>query len=141
MQAERSNTLFITFSNKSVSCFREIGFANFLSLALNLSPQLGSMLGGTLVTLRGPCIEESDVIECIFDGISTPGVYVNRESVMCVSPAMNAIGKIDVTLQVTRGSNILSRSAFFYSGNNYFHNCKNLDCCFSSSSNTKSPWS
>ena len=90
----------------------------FLSLALNLSPQLGSMLGGTLVTLRGPCFEESDVVKCIFDEISTPGVYVSRESVMCVSPAMNAIGKIDVTLQVTRGSNILSRSAFFYSGNN-----------------------
>ena len=85
------------------------------SLALNLSPQLGSMLGGTLVTLRGPCFEQEDIVQCIFDGTSTPGVYVDRESIMCVSPAMSAIGNVQVTLRVTRGNEIILRSASFYS--------------------------
>jgi hypothetical protein len=69
------------------------------------------MLGGTLVTVSGPCFEATDSVECIFGGISTPAVYVNRESVACVSPAMNVIGNVEVVLQV----NGIQRSAFFYS--------------------------
>ena len=103
--------------NRQLSAlFYGLMITSILSLALNLSPQLGSMLGGTLVTLRGPCFEQQDIVECIFDGTSSPGVYVNRDSVVCVSPSMSAIGKVDVTLRITRGSEIITRRAFFYSG-------------------------
>ena len=63
-----------------------------------ISPRFGNMLGGTLVTLSGPCFDETDSIECVFAGTTTPGVYVSRDSVACITPAMNAIGNVEVSL-------------------------------------------
>ena len=58
------------------------------------------MLGGTLVSLNGPCFEETDTVECVFAGTPTPGVYVSRDSVACITPAMNAIGNVEVLLRI-----------------------------------------
>ena len=63
-----------------------------------ISPHFGNMLGGTLVTLSGPCVDETDSIECVFAGTTTQGVYVSRNSVACITPAMNAIGYVEVSL-------------------------------------------
>lgn len=85
---------------------------------LNLSPRYGSQLGGTLVTVNGPCFEESYSVECSFAGVTTPGIYRDRESVVCVSPAMNAIGRVEVTVTVREeadGEVTFNQSALFQS--------------------------
>ena len=71
------------------------------------------MLGGTLVTLSGPCFEATDTLECVFGEISTPGLYLNRDNVMCISPAMNAIGNVELRLKIN--NSIIERSGNFYS--------------------------
>lgn len=67
---------------------------------LHLSPHFGSQLGGTAVKVQGPCFNESNTVECIFDKISTPGIYVNRDSVICVSPVMTTYGRVTVRVQI-----------------------------------------
>ena len=72
------------------------------------------MLGGTLVTLSGPCFEATDTVECFFGEISTPGLYLNRDNVMCISPAMNAIGNVELQLKINNF--LIERSGYFYYG-------------------------
>ena len=72
------------------------------------------MLGGTLVTLSGSCFEATDTVECVFGEISTPGLYLNRYNVMCISPALTAIGNVELRLKVN--NSIIERSGYFYSG-------------------------
>ena len=75
------------------------------------------MLGGTLVTVSGPCFEPTDVVTCEFGDITTPGAFINQDSIACISPAMNAIGRVEVTLRITRpNAATLERSSFFHSG-------------------------
>ena len=68
--------------------------------------------------MSGPCFEQSDSVECIFAGVTTPGVFVSRETVACISPAMEAIGNVDVMLVIRRspGGDILFQgTTSFYS--------------------------
>ena len=52
------------------------------------------------MNVQGPCFNESDTVECIFDKTPTPGIYVNRDSVICVSPVMTTYGRVNVTVQI-----------------------------------------
>ena len=65
----------------------------------------------------GPCFEKSDVILCSFGEISTPGIYFNRDSVICISPAMSAFGRIEVTVEIRSASETITfqRKTFFIS--------------------------
>ena len=75
------------------------------------------MLGGTLVRVSGPCFEPSDDVTCLFGDISTPGVFIDQESVACISPAMSAIGRVEVMLEILRSNQVFTfrRNSFFYS--------------------------
>ena len=83
-----------------------------------LSPRSGSQLGGTPVMVFGPCFEPSDTVECTFGAISTPGIFVSRERFMCVSPAMDVHGRVEVTVEVkdSDGNVTFQGTALFYSG-------------------------
>ena len=74
------------------------------------------MLGGTLVRVSGRCFESTDVVTCEFGDIITPGAFIDQDSIACISPAMNAIGRVEVTLRVTNSIGAFERSSFFYSG-------------------------
>ena len=55
------------------------GLTNDVSLSavmLTLSPHGGHFLGGAVVQVSGPCLDESDNITCVFDGQETEGVHV-----------------------------------------------------------------
>ena len=81
-----------------------------------LSPPFGNQLGGTAIRVLGPCFEPSDTIMCSFSGISTPGIFVNEENIICVSPAMTAIGRLDVIVTIERGDiTFEGRTTFFSS--------------------------
>ena len=66
------------------------------------------------MTISGPCFEGSDSVECSFGGVTTPGFYMNQENVVCVSPAMNSIGRVEVMVTIEDKPNV-DRSASFYS--------------------------
>ena len=75
------------------------------------------MLGGALVRVSGLCFEPTDIVTCEFGDIITPGAFINQNSIACISPAMNAIGRVEVTLRITRSNAAtLERSSFFHSG-------------------------
>ena len=67
----------------------------------------------------GPCFVPSDVVICSFGDISTPGVYFSRDSVICVSPAMSAFGRIEVTVEIRSPSDTIT-----FQGKAYFTSSK-----------------
>ena len=67
-----------------------------------LSPQVGNQLGGTPVVVTGPSFQPYGTTECSFGGISTPGIFVSHKSAICISPAMDALGSVEVTVEVRR---------------------------------------
>ena len=99
-----------------------------------LSPQVGNQLGGTPVVVTGPCFQPNGTTECSFGGISTPGIFVSCKSAICISPAMDALGRVEVTVEVRRenGDITFQGKALFYSSkyalccgwiNNKVHSC------------------
>ncbi len=50
----------------------------FFAVPLTLFPRIGHMLGGNGVLVNGPCLDESDLIKCVFDDQESPedGIYI-----------------------------------------------------------------
>ena len=89
-------------------------------VTLKLFPRYGSVLGGTAVQVFGPCFDayaERDIM-CSFDGVEVPGLYINKDSVICVSPAMTRLGRVDFALHIS-GTTMQFAKTTFYS-------CKNI---------------
>ena len=74
------------------------------------------------MTVGGPCFEPSDVVTCLFDDISTPGIFVNQDSVVCISPALSTVGRVEVILEVIKSNEVVSfqGNGFFYSSRCYY---------------------
>ena len=89
-------------------------------VALKLFPRYGSVLGGTAVQVFGPCFDAyaEQNIMCSFDGVEVPGLYINKDSVICVSPAMTRLGRVDFALHIS-GTTMQFAKTTFYS-------CKNI---------------
>lgn len=68
------------------------------------------MLGGTGVTITGPCFE--GIVTCKFDRINVVGVIVSNSSLLCVTPQMPRSGAIEVEVHV---NNTIYKSTFFSS--------------------------
>ena len=67
--------------------------------ALQLNPWYGHILGGVPVILTGPTyIKSTDKLYCLFDGIKVDGVYVSQTQVLCVTPRLTKIGRVNVQL-------------------------------------------
>ena len=88
--------------------------------AIFLSRPFGSQLGGTAIRILGPCFEPSDTVECSFGGISTPGIFVSQEDFICVSPAMDVIGRLDIIVTVKRGGITFQGRTTFFSSKSVF---------------------
>ena len=67
--------------------------------------------------ITGPSFQPSDSVECSFGGIFTLGIFVSRINALCVSPAMNALGRVKVTVAVRKrnGTITFQGKALFYS--------------------------
>ena len=65
----------------------------------------------------GPCFNPHDNVECSFGGVVTPGIYDDDDQILvCVSPLMDIIGRVEVTVTVTSDDKItFEQSAPFYS--------------------------
>ena len=71
----------------------------------------------------GPCFQPNDSVNCSFGGISTPGIFVSRERVMCVSPAMDIHGRVEVTVEIRDidGNITFQGKSLFHSGKCELH--------------------
>lgn len=76
------------------------------------------MLGGTAVRVSGPCLEETDLINCTFGGISTPGLYISNMEALCVSPQLAVPGAVTFQLTVEREGQVE------FQGEETFYACK-----------------
>ena len=80
-----------------------------------ISPNSGNELGGTPVTVRGPCFNATDNITCLFGNTSVPGVRVSVTTALCISPMLNtAATSVDFVL-ASNGSNVGSSVVFYLS--------------------------
>lgn len=67
---------------------------------LALAPESGSMLGGTMVYVSGPCFEHHVPVFCRFDTVVVKAHVIDRNRAMCVQPMMFAQGYINLTVSV-----------------------------------------
>ena len=94
---------------------------------ISLDPSYGSMLGGTgiIVTITGSMtISEDDQIACIFDGVEVPGIYLNKDKSLCVSPLLAKPGRVVFELIV----NHPDQNFVIFTAESVFTSCK-LSMC------------
>ncbi|GFR10451.1 protein mesh [Trichonephila clavata] len=71
---------------------------------LTFFPRYGSMLGGTMVNITGPCVYDPEsVIRCKFDTLEVDGIYRNPNTISCVSPPVMYHGYVDLSVSLDQG--------------------------------------
>ncbi|XP_035228405.1 protein mesh-like [Stegodyphus dumicola] len=71
---------------------------------LTFFPRYGSMLGGTMVNVTGPCFSDPrSIIRCKFDTLETDGIYRDQNHVSCISPPVMYHGYVDLSVSVDNG--------------------------------------
>ncbi|RWS03900.1 AMOP: sushi: nidogen and VWD domain-containing protein-like protein, partial [Dinothrombium tinctorium] len=129
---------FVPFSqNARVSLLPSMGFGNGLKgryyfsveeeihpgacIHKDLDPQLTDrqdlttstnwiyMLGGELLNVTGPCVEETDEIDCTFETKQVPGKFFDRNKIGCVVPPLMYEGYIDLTVTVKGRTSFYAR--------------------------------
>ena len=60
------------------------------------------MLGGTTVQVFGPCFDEFvyHTITCSFNEIEVQAVFMDSNSVICISPGLTSLGRINFILTI-----------------------------------------
>lgn len=82
-------------------CNYEPGLGN---AGLFVSPQTGSMLGGVLVNVTGPCFDPNQRIKARFKDQEISCEYRDRNHATCITPPVFYIGYIDVILTIGDGA-------------------------------------
>ena len=65
-------------------------------------PRYGSVLGGTLIQVFGPCFDAlvNSSITCHFDEIQTRGLYADEDYIVCVLPSLEVVGRVGFKITV-----------------------------------------
>jgi hypothetical protein len=75
------------------------------NIDLVVFPKHGSMLGGQVVELSGPCFNPKDNFWCRFDDQVVEGLFLSRVKVRCIQPMFMKIGVVSLALS-TNGEKI-----------------------------------
>ena len=89
--------------------------ALFLSIGLiSLDPQFTSTLGGSPIVVSGPRfnISEDDQIVCTFNTEQVPGIYVDSERALCVSPPLTQTGRMPFKIEVMGANGFFGQTNF-----------------------------
>jgi len=72
-------------------------------ISATIFPRYGSVLGGTLIQVFGPCFSAlvNSSITCRFDEIETRGLYAEEDYIVCVSPSLKVIGRVGFKIIVS----------------------------------------
>ena len=84
-------------------------------VSLTLFPRYGSVLGGTAVQVFGPCFDEfvNHRIYCSFDEIEVQAIHVNTDSIICISPTLTSLGRIDFAIYIENVKAEFQKSTFY----------------------------
>ena len=71
-------------------------------IPLTLFPHYGNVLGGTTVQVFGPCFDEfvNHTITCSFNEIEVQAIFIDSNSVICISPGLTSLGRINFALTI-----------------------------------------
>ena len=83
-----------------ITLFFFLAVTNGGPVPTTLSPNYGNQLGGTLVTVRGPCFSELSNIQCEFDGRTMVALYKSELLVYCTTPSLSRSGRVSFRLLV-----------------------------------------
>lgn len=73
----------------------------------SIYPRYGNQLGGTAIAVCVPLVTENDTIECTFEDTVLPGIYVNDQTILCVSPRFPAPGSIKLGVIIFQEETII----------------------------------
>ena len=77
------------------------------------APSGGSMLGGDMVNVTGPCFLPNSQIRCKFGQYETQGTYINPVQAKCPTPSMFEAGWREFGVSVDGGRTYNFRGEFF----------------------------
>lgn len=77
------------------------------------APSGGTMLGGEMVNVTGPCFLPTSQIRCKFGQYETLGIYLNPVQAKCVTPMMFEAGWREFGVSVDGGRTYNFRGEFF----------------------------
>ena len=67
-------------------------------------PTTGSLLGGDLIYISGPCFDpNTQIIKCLFDDVEVAGNHVSNDQVTCVTPTVFWTGRVTLLVSVNGG--------------------------------------
>ena len=84
-------------------CTQYYAFILFVAfIPLTLFPRYGNVLGGTAVQVFGPCFDEfiDHTITCSFDKIEVQAIFIDSNSVICISPGLTSLGRVNFILTI-----------------------------------------
>ncbi|XP_022089140.1 sushi domain-containing protein 2-like isoform X2 [Acanthaster planci] len=81
---------------------------------LAVFPFSGSMLGGDVIHLSGPCLDASSSIVCRFASVEVPGEVVSNTTVRCVSPQVFEVGRVPLKMSINGGEFFNFTGVFTY---------------------------
>ena len=90
--------------------------ATIALIPLTLFPRYGNVLGGTTVQVFGPCFDEfvDHTITCSFDETEVQAILIDSNSVICISPGLTSLGRINFALTID-GIDVGFQETTFYS--------------------------
>ena len=76
--------------------------AEVTKISVTPFPRYGSILGGTLIQVFGPCFDAlvDSSITCHFGEIQTRGLYADEDYLICVSPSLEVVGRVGFKVTV-----------------------------------------
>lgn len=69
--------------------------------------------------VSGPCFKEDDQISCVFDGIMVEGIYLNKDTSLCISPRLPFTGRFPFRISITTTNGTIR-----FQGDSVFFSCK-----------------
>ena len=95
---------------------------------LAVGPSYGSMLGGTVLTVSGPCFDnlaDTSNIKCKFGDTVIQAEIIDTTRAQCILPMLLRTGRIPVALSTDNGENY-DHSGLITLGKVWFYNIINM---------------
>ena len=78
----------------------------------SIKPRLGPVTGGTIVTLAGHGFEANRASQCYFGLVRSIAFFVSANQLLCVSPARQAVGMVDIRVAMDASHQLSERFEF-----------------------------
>lgn len=83
---------------------------------MTLDKQVGSLLGGDVITISGISASENDNIICTFGNKEVEGLYIDENQILCITPPAEE-SVVDFTISIVRKAYNITGGARYQYGN------------------------